>query len=122
MNDITQVLQCKPRSLLASDERVYEDQHLNITDEIIAHKSERLNWFTTIALVIFHAGAIAALFFFTWKLFLITVGSIGRQQGWGSAWVTTACIRTDLSGHRSGLITRLRFAALSLWKVVLFLG
>ena len=42
------------------------------TDAITFRKSERLNWPTTIAMVIFHAGAIAGLFFFTWKLFFIT--------------------------------------------------
>ncbi len=46
---------------------------MTLTDEIIFEKSERLNWPTTIAMVIFHAGAIAGLFFFTWKLFFITV-------------------------------------------------
>ena len=83
MTDITQVLQSKRRLCLASDEKYYTDRHLTITDEIISHNSERLNWFTTIALVIFHAGAIAALFFFTWKLFLITVALYWATTGLG---------------------------------------
>ena len=59
------------------------DRHLTTTNAIIPHESERLNWFTTIALVIFHAGAIAALFFFTWKLLLITVALYWTTTGLG---------------------------------------
>ena len=56
---------------------------MTTTKAIIPHESERLNWFTTIALVIFHAGAIAALFFFTWKLLLITVALYWTTTGLG---------------------------------------
>ena len=42
-------------------------------EDAIFHKSERLNWPTTIAMVFFHLGALVGLYFFTWKLFLITV-------------------------------------------------
>ena len=34
-----------------------------------APEQERLNWSTTIVMVLFHVGAIAALFVFSWKLF-----------------------------------------------------
>jgi fatty-acid desaturase len=53
------------------------------TDAIIFQKSERLNWVTTIAMVVFHAGAIAGLFFFTWKLFFITVVLYWATTGLG---------------------------------------
>ena len=56
---------------------------MTTTKAIIPDESERLNWFTTIALVIFHAGAIAALFFFTWKLLLITVALYWTTTGLG---------------------------------------
>ncbi len=51
--------------------------------DAIFHKSERLNWATTIAMVLFHAGAIAALFFFTWKLFFITAALYWATTGLG---------------------------------------
>lgn len=35
--------------------------------------NERLNWPTTIVMVLFHIGAIAALFFFTWKALAVAV-------------------------------------------------
>src|SRR6202012_467997 len=31
------------------------------------HQQGRINWITTIAMGIFHVGAIASLFFFSWK-------------------------------------------------------
>jgi fatty-acid desaturase len=39
--------------------------------EISQHK--RLNWTTTIAMVLFHLGALAALFVFSWRNFLVAV-------------------------------------------------
>ena len=38
-----------------------------------AAKDERLNWTTTIVMIIFHIGAIAALFMFSWKAFAVSV-------------------------------------------------
>jgi stearoyl-CoA desaturase (delta-9 desaturase) len=38
-----------------------------------AAKQERLNWTTTIVMIIFHVGAIAALFMFSWKAFLVAL-------------------------------------------------
>src|SRR6202163_4353703 len=42
------------------------------------HQQGRINWITTIAMGLFHVGAIAALFFFSWKnlavFFVINVG------------------------------------------------
>jgi fatty-acid desaturase len=39
--------------------------------EISQHK--RLNWTTTIAMILFHLGALAALFVFSWRNFLVAV-------------------------------------------------
>jgi stearoyl-CoA desaturase (delta-9 desaturase) len=36
-------------------------------------EQEKLNWTTTIVLVLFHLGAVAALFFFNWKAFAVAV-------------------------------------------------
>jgi len=53
------------------------------TTDAIFHKSERLNWPTTIAMVLFHAGALAGLYFFTWKIFLITAALYWATTGLG---------------------------------------
>ena len=37
------------------------------------HRYSRVNWVTAIALLIFHTGAIAAFFFFSWKAVIITL-------------------------------------------------
>ncbi len=54
-----------------------------ITDEILFHKSTRLNWPTTIVMLLFHIGAIVGLFFFTWKIFLATVVLYWATTGLG---------------------------------------
>jgi len=36
-------------------------------------KDDSVNWVTATVMVIFHAAAVAALFFFTWKAFFIAV-------------------------------------------------
>jgi stearoyl-CoA desaturase (Delta-9 desaturase) len=54
-----------------------------INTDAIFFKSERLNWATTIAMAMFHVGAIAALFFFTWKLFFITAALYWATTGLG---------------------------------------
>jgi len=41
--------------------------------EVIIPVRNRLNWITGLALIVFHAGAVAALFMFTWKVFLTTL-------------------------------------------------
>ena len=48
----------------------------------------QVNWVTTFFMAAFHAGAIAALFFFTWKALLVAVllwwvsGSLGIGMGY----------------------------------------
>src|SRR5947209_10543154 len=42
-----------------------------------------INWITTIFMVLFHIGAVAALFFFSWKIFFITLFLWWVSFGWG---------------------------------------
>src|SRR5260370_9432841 len=45
-----------------------------VSSEIIdIYQDQRVNWPTTITMVLFHVGAIAALFMFSWPVFLATV-------------------------------------------------
>jgi stearoyl-CoA desaturase (delta-9 desaturase) len=44
-----------------------------ITQFGAASKNERLNWTTTLVMVLFHVGAIAALFMFSWKALAISI-------------------------------------------------
>jgi stearoyl-CoA desaturase (Delta-9 desaturase) len=53
------------------------------SDDAIFHKTERLNWATTIAMVVFHIGALVGLYFFTWKLFFITAVLYWATTGLG---------------------------------------
>ncbi|MCC6392811.1 MAG: acyl-CoA desaturase, partial [Bryobacterales bacterium] len=42
------------------------------TDVIDISNRQKMNWTTTIVLVLFHIGAVAALFMFSWKAFLVS--------------------------------------------------
>ena len=42
-----------------------------------------LNWATTVVMVFFHLGALAAIPFFSWKILAITVGLYWICTGWG---------------------------------------
>jgi stearoyl-CoA desaturase (delta-9 desaturase) len=44
-----------------------------ITQFGAASKNERLNWTTTIVMIFFHVGAVAALFMFSWKALAIAI-------------------------------------------------
>jgi len=44
-----------------------------VSKEALVLPSQRLNWLTTIVLVLIHAGAIAAFFNFTWTAFAVSV-------------------------------------------------
>ncbi|MGA8030468.1 MAG: acyl-CoA desaturase, partial [Bryobacteraceae bacterium] len=51
---------------------------MNIEDRVVTPVSkisgpQRLNWPTTIVMALFHIGAIAALFFFSWRVFAASV-------------------------------------------------
>lgn len=43
------------------------------TDPIVLPNRQRLNWLTTIILILLHIGAVAALFMFSWRVFFATV-------------------------------------------------
>jgi fatty-acid desaturase len=56
--------------------------------DIPLNKNQSINWNTLIALSIFHIGAVAALFFFTWKALAVAIvllwvsGSLGIGMGY----------------------------------------
>jgi fatty-acid desaturase len=57
-------------------------------EQINAQRNGPINWATSITMVIFHLGAIAALFMFTWKALFVTLflwwvsGSLGIGMGY----------------------------------------
>ncbi len=53
------------------------------TDPVCLPNRQNLNWPTTLALVLLHAGAIAALFMFNWRDFLIAVFMYWLATGLG---------------------------------------
>jgi fatty-acid desaturase len=54
-----------------------------VNQEIVFRKPRGLNWITSTALIFFHAGAIAALFMFSWKAFWITFVLYWMAIGFG---------------------------------------
>jgi fatty-acid desaturase len=67
-----------------------------------AAKQERLNWTTTIVMFIFHVGAVAALFMFSWKAFFVALFLYWMTVGLG---ISLGYHR--LHTHRSFRIPRL---------------
>ena len=53
--------------------------------------ADGINWLTASVMILFHIGAIAALFFFTWKAFFLALFCGGFPAAWESAWAITAC-------------------------------
>ncbi|MBV6434603.1 MAG: hypothetical protein IANPNBLG_04872 [Bryobacteraceae bacterium] len=53
------------------------------TDVIDISNRQKMNWTTTIVLVLFHIGAVAALFMFSWKAFLVSAALYWMAVGWG---------------------------------------
>ena len=53
------------------------------TDVIDLPNREGLNWITTIVLVLFHIGAVAALFLFSWKALAVSAVLYWISVGWG---------------------------------------
>jgi len=51
--------------------------------ESIAGNRRKINWITSVALILFHLGAIAALFMFSWKSLAITVALYWVAIGFG---------------------------------------
>ncbi len=50
-----------------------------------------INWVTASFMIAFHVGAIAALFFFTWKALFARCFSTGCPAASASAWAITGC-------------------------------
>ena len=48
-----------------------------------AGRKNKINWITSVALIFFHLGAIAALFMFSWKALLITAALYWMAIGFG---------------------------------------
>src|SRR5450755_975737 len=42
------------------------------TDPIVLPNRQKLNWLTTMVLILLHIGAVAALFMFSWRVLAIT--------------------------------------------------
>src|ERR671917_1055 len=57
-------------------------------EQISAQRSGKINWATTITMIIFHVGAIAALFMFSWTALFVSLalwwisGSLGIGMGY----------------------------------------
>jgi len=43
------------------------------TEPIVLPSRQKLNWITTIVLILLHIGAVAALFMFSWRVLAATV-------------------------------------------------
>ena len=66
--------------------------------------NDEVNWVTAIFMGLFHVGAIAALFFFSWKRSYWSRRFFGgSRRASGSAFATTACSRTAAIRLRNGL-------------------
>ena len=74
-----------------------------------AAADDEVNWVTAIFMGLFHVGAIAALFFFTWKAFLVSMflwwvsGSLGIGMGYHRLLTHRGARRRPdfLGGHAS---------------------
>ncbi len=57
-------------------------------------------WITTLFMVVFHLGALAALFVFSWPSFLLALALWWSPEV--SAWGTIGCSRIGATKNRSG--------------------
>jgi hypothetical protein len=53
---------------------------------------EGINWLTLVVLIVFHLGAVAALFFYTWQRLTVMV-ALATAMCWPSMWAS-ACATT----------------------------
>jgi stearoyl-CoA desaturase (delta-9 desaturase) len=53
------------------------------TDVINLSDRQKMNWLTTIVLVLFHIGAVAALFMFSWRVLAVSAFLYWMAIGWG---------------------------------------
>ena len=54
-----------------------------MTEQVISLPNHRMNWATTLVFFLFHVGAVAALFMFSWKNLLISMALYWMAIGWG---------------------------------------
>ncbi len=78
--EITQLLQTKGLRTVTFEVSMQSDER---TQAVTLPGQEGLNWTTTIVLVILHLGAIAALFFFSWKAFGVAILLYWMSTGLG---------------------------------------
>jgi hypothetical protein len=63
---------------------------------------DQINWVTASFMAAFHVGAIAALFFFTWKAVFLSIFLCGYREASASGWAIIGCSRIVVTGLRSG--------------------
>lgn len=85
-------------------------------------KRDGINWISAIAFTIFHIGAIAALFFFSWPAFLTAVTLYWVSLSFGIGMAITVFLPIDRIRPRSGSSTRSPCAEHWRWKVVRSFG
>jgi stearoyl-CoA desaturase (delta-9 desaturase) len=66
------------------------------TDVINIHDRQKLNWPTTLILVLLHIGAVAALFMFNWRAFAVAAFLL-----WGATGLGISMGYHRLHTHRS---------------------
>jgi fatty-acid desaturase len=54
-----------------------------MTEQVVSLPNHRMNWATTLVFFLFHVGAVAALFMFSWKNLLISMALYWMAIGWG---------------------------------------
>jgi len=54
-----------------------------MSDVVTLSNPRKMNWITIIVLILFHIGAVAALFMFSWKAFLVAAALYWMAIGWG---------------------------------------
>ena len=70
--EITQILQIVG-SIAATVKLYYQRGDLVIVDDFGTPSNQKVNWSVALVMAIFHLGALAALFVFSWQLFITTV-------------------------------------------------
>ena len=83
-----------------------------MSKEIVPIPRHGLNWATTIVMIIFHIGAIAAIPFFSWKILAATIFLYWMSTGLGISLGITGCIRIVLISSLGRSSTSSPYAAL----------
>ena len=64
------------------------------TSKRLPYNLTTMNYITAVVMVLFHVGAMAAFFHFTWTNFLVPWRCTGWPSASASAWAITGCTRT----------------------------